>query len=361
MNQCIYYKYYNEKLEYSNQEHVIPAGLGGIKKLPCGFVSNEANNYFSSFELRALRNSLLSINRNNFGPGKRGSLNVLKVRNPVVHIFTAISPEKELDTLLVPYRLGFMFSGVVRILPQIFIKFDEAWNMKRPLYISDNLSKQPEGTLKKFHSSLNTFIRSTDRKYIFINPLSSTSCNFVSIAYHENRFYVCSSIKNFNMDNFCKLITLRALPDINPFLLSSASKYQYNYMIDDVKDVSFPLIYIKSAFNALSLFKGQAFILEDIFDPIRSSICNAGDLASYWVSCKMPSWLVNWVKSNVPPKAHFIVIDGYDGVIDAYVSFFREPLNSTIRITSNYSGEAFRIGLICDWESRKEEIIINID
>jgi hypothetical protein len=99
--------------------------LGGITKLPHGYVSDEANNYFSSRELRALRNSLLSINRNNNGPGRRGSLNVKNVRNPVIQVFDAVQPENELDTLLVPFRLGFLFSGSVQILPQMYIQFDD--------------------------------------------------------------------------------------------------------------------------------------------------------------------------------------------------------------------------------------------
>jgi hypothetical protein len=99
---------------------IIPAGLGGITKLPHGYVSDAANNYFSSCELRALRNSFLAINRNNNGPGRRGSLNVQHARSPVIQVFDAVVPENELDTMLVPFRLGFLFSGVVQILPQIY-------------------------------------------------------------------------------------------------------------------------------------------------------------------------------------------------------------------------------------------------
>lgn len=361
MNQCIYYKYGTENLEFSNQEHIIPAGLGGITKLPRGYVSNEANNFFSSFELRALRNSMLSINRNNHGPGRRGSLNVQNVRNPVIHIFNAVTPEKELDTTLVPLRLGFLFAGVVQILPQVYIRFDELWNMRRPLYVADNFSNNPEETMSKFLTSLVPFLKNKQCKFIFVEPPTSTSIKFVSIGYYEKKYYVCSSIKPFRINNFCNLLLLRPLPELNPFLLSSATEYHYSYDIGDLKDVSFPLVYIKTAFNALTLFMGHSFVLESIFDPLRNNICNTENLDSYWIRSTMPSWLVNWVKSAVPTKAHFVVIHGQFTIIDAYVSFYREPLNSIIRLTSEYTGETFKMGLICDWKTRKEQKFYMID
>jgi hypothetical protein len=69
----------------------------------------------------------------------------------------------------------------------------------------------------------------------------------------------------------------------------------------------------------------------------------------------MPVWLVDWVNRTVPPKAHFIVIHGKNATIDAYVSFYREPLISKIRLTSSNSGESFKVGLFCDWKARKEQ------
>ncbi|MEX1031438.1 MAG: hypothetical protein WDZ91_15555, partial [Paenibacillaceae bacterium] len=291
-----------ENLKYSNQEHVIPAGLGGITKLPHGYVSDEANKFFSPYELRALRNSFLSVNRDNNGPGRRGSLNVQSIREPMIRIFEAVSPEKELDTLLIPFRLGFLFSGIVQILPQIYIRFDEMWNMKRPLYVADNFSKNPEESLSQFRTLLAPFFKNNHRKWIFIDTPISTSIKFVSIGYYDEKYFVCSSIQPFRMNNFADLILLRPLPELHPFLLSSAATYNYSHNLGDLKDPAFPLVYIKTAFNALAFFMGQSFVLQSIFDPVRNSIWNVADLDQFWIKSSMPEWLVNWVTQRLPTK-----------------------------------------------------------
>jgi len=206
-----------------------------------------------------------------------------------------------------------------------------------------------------------SFFKNKHRKFILVNPPTATSIKFVSIGYFEDKFYVCSSIKPFRINNFCDLLLLRPLPKLKPFLLSSATTYHYSYDIGDFKDVSFPLVYIKTAFNALALFKGNSFALESIFDPLRNSICQTENLDSYWIRSTMPPWLINWVNSTVPPKSHFVVIHGQENTIEAYVSFYREPLNSKIRLTSNYTGSAFKIGLVCNWISRKEQRFNVID
>ena len=70
---CIYYK---DKihLNYKSQEHLFPAAIGGILKLPLGFVSDEFNNDFSSLEGELIKTSLVAVPREIEGPGKRGKL-----------------------------------------------------------------------------------------------------------------------------------------------------------------------------------------------------------------------------------------------------------------------------------------------
>ena len=70
MTQCIYYKKSEQHLRFDKEEHVIPAGLGGIQKLQRGTVSDEANEKFSKLETVVLRNSFIGLNRMNNGPGK---------------------------------------------------------------------------------------------------------------------------------------------------------------------------------------------------------------------------------------------------------------------------------------------------
>src|SRR5690606_4306943 len=70
---CIYYKEI-DAFTYTAGEHIFPAALGGIQKLPKEFVSTEFNNAISGIELDFIRNSFVSLARQVEGPGKRGKL-----------------------------------------------------------------------------------------------------------------------------------------------------------------------------------------------------------------------------------------------------------------------------------------------
>lgn len=76
-----------EGLHYDSADHIIPAGLGGIKKLPLDFVSREFNNLSSKYERGLMKHSILSLPRQLHGPGKRGSLSSSKATTSSVHVF----------------------------------------------------------------------------------------------------------------------------------------------------------------------------------------------------------------------------------------------------------------------------------
>lgn len=70
MNECIYFKNQNN-IMFKGREHIFPAGLGGIQTLPEGYVSKEANDYFSKLEDHLMHYSLISTTRMMVGPPKR--------------------------------------------------------------------------------------------------------------------------------------------------------------------------------------------------------------------------------------------------------------------------------------------------
>lgn len=74
-NLCIYTKENDTEAHFRNQEHIIPACIGGMQKLPKGYVSDEVNTLFSALELKLARNSPITLPRMFIGPGKRGSHN----------------------------------------------------------------------------------------------------------------------------------------------------------------------------------------------------------------------------------------------------------------------------------------------
>jgi hypothetical protein len=83
---CIYLGE-NSELHYDSAEHIIPAGLGGIKKLPIVYVSREFNRLISKSEQGFLRNSIISMPRQIIGPGKRGSSTNIKATKSLINVF----------------------------------------------------------------------------------------------------------------------------------------------------------------------------------------------------------------------------------------------------------------------------------
>ena len=70
MEKCIYSLKMSSQATFNGQEHIIPACIGGILKLPKGYVSDETNTMFSSLEKSFSRDSIISISRTFLGPGK---------------------------------------------------------------------------------------------------------------------------------------------------------------------------------------------------------------------------------------------------------------------------------------------------
>lgn len=72
MRCCIYLKGTEPVLSFNSQEHIFPAGIGGIQMLPKGYVSDQFNNSFSKIELDFMRNSLIALPRQFYGQEKEG-------------------------------------------------------------------------------------------------------------------------------------------------------------------------------------------------------------------------------------------------------------------------------------------------
>jgi hypothetical protein len=83
---CIYYTQ-RADLHFTQEEHVFPAAIGGKAVLAKGMVSDEFNNNISGLEQRFIRNSLVALPRQIYGPGKRGSMSESKETKSKASIF----------------------------------------------------------------------------------------------------------------------------------------------------------------------------------------------------------------------------------------------------------------------------------
>lgn len=356
MSRCIYYKD-SDNLRFDKQEHVIPAGLGGKRMLEKGIVSDEANEKFSKVELVVLRNSIIGLNRMNNGPGKRGSLNLNKVKNPIMRVIKPDSYYSQMEFLL-----GFIFMGKSVVIPQLTTYFDHQSITYK--YIAADINIPSVDDLQtEMNDKLIQFFKNKNRKYKLVTMPFNTDKLFIHIGFYQKNWYVATSMKGKPL---LDVLAHELLPSL--YKLKEKSKNQkmlskvefieeVNFKFEDSLDMdfkSFYFLYLKTAFNALAYFKGAAFVLNNDFDEIRDSIIEVGDSGKFArLKEKHEQPKIEAYIEKFPNKAHYVIIFSEDNILSAYVSFYGET-PAVIALGCRYEGEFFIDGLICDWENAEE-------
>lgn len=351
MGYCIYYKTSEPKVNFTKREHVIPAGLGGIAKLPLGCVSDEANESFSPLEREVLRNSFIAVNRTNVGPGKRGSLNVNKVKTPTIRVL------KDSNIYGDNYKLGFVFAGESYIITQTAIDFNDKENYYNISFYSTVFDmQQSKQIISDFRKYFIQFLLNKNRDFKLIDMPYHTDKHFINIGCHKGKWFAMTSHKVINMD----YLALMLLPAVmaeefkhkEPMELPK-SLLQHTYKID-INASAFYFIFVKTAFNALAFLKGSDFVCEEMFDDVRKRILSHDDLSDFIVNDESTNILVKDIIDRIPDKAHYVIITStFDSVL-AYVSFYNEKPPAIIKLTNHYNGEVFTDAIICDWKNRNE-------
>lgn len=349
---CIYFGNTNRILTYNKQEHIIPASLGGKRKLPKGYVSDEANELFSKSELKATRYTLLSVNRNNNGPGKRGSFSVKKVTSPKINVFEVKEGKslEAIDVKYVPIRLGFLFCGTIYMIPQILFLINNDWSIQMPRMVTDTVSNNSIRTSEEFLSKLNQIISNENQKYNFVKSDLKRKDKYFIIGMYKEKFYISTSLSEKNTNIFLNILKNKKLSNSIPLLKTTVAQYHYSYEMTDIFDESFPFIYLKTAFNTLAFFFGTEFMLDSQFDEVRKAILNVEGIDKFYNEKNIPKWLIEWVNSQVKTKEHFVVINAENSIIEVYVSFYRERLSGSWILSKSYKGKNLKKYFICNYE-----------
>ncbi|WP_144678335.1 hypothetical protein [Desulfitobacterium sp. LBE] len=162
--------------------------------MPVGVVSDKANAKFSPIELSVLRSSFLAVNRENVGPGKRGSLNVKKIKAPQIRVLQDYT--MEIDS----YKLGFAFAGQTYMIPQLMIDIDDNNNSYVPLFLATQLEGEGRELLINFKERLIDFLSDSHRVFSLLDMPFETSKHFILIGEYKNKWFAATSHKVVNMD-----------------------------------------------------------------------------------------------------------------------------------------------------------------
>lgn len=359
MNKCVYITNETESLQYKSEEHIIPAGLGGIQKLPKGYVSDKANNLFSKYELIVMRHSLLTGNRLRHGPGTRGNQNVNRQKKHNIRLLREETSEPN------QFLLGYVFAGKSYIIPQVQCELGLITNSMRVNTVADNYEIDNSAIhLLQFKKLLNAFLLDKNRKYDIVTDVFKESKNSINIGLHKGKWYISTNIPAFDMNVIASKIlhyTFEELKSQGKRRLSKSVedkgqvKLRHSEQID-ITNNSFGFIFAKTAFNALTYLKGQEFMLQSIFDNLRKDIVECNSMSKYIISNSIHEEIFSEYVTNIPKNAHCAYIVSKDNTIYAYVSMYNE-WHAHMIMTEEYSGAHFSVGFVCDWKNKNEYAI----
>ncbi len=338
MKKCIYLKGTEPQLMFKSGEHIIPAGLGGIMKLQTGLVSDQVNTQiFSPLELDFMRNSHISLPRQFYGPGKRGSLATEKASKSNVHIMESRDDGSRC--------LGYIKLGKPCSIPQFRVGLDEIVHFN-----FDKADGTPEIQLYNFSKSLKKF----DGIYHEINDKRIPEDEYILGI--DNAKWFLAKNPTRQIPDLLKAVgkiigsiddDTKVEPQFQTTQITSHQSFEIN--MD-----GFFRVCAKIVFNFLALSKGQDFVLLEEFDPIRNWILNGGE-NKFVQPIDKNSQLDFLVQIPFPELSHKIIIAKVKNSLIGIISFYGTNFEAIIQLTDNMVAKDFYLdGFICDWKNKKE-------
>ncbi|MCL2376834.1 MAG: hypothetical protein FWC76_05490 [Defluviitaleaceae bacterium] len=359
MDKCIYTLKNIDSSQFLGKEHIIPACIGGKQKLPQGYVSDEANNMFSKFELEFARNSIISAPRMICGPGKRGKIDPKKATKSNVHVMLNETNGQKV--------LGYMQLSKQYIINQVHIKDTKApsLNTHFTLPYSDIIS--PECLLAEFHNQMKLLAKFS----VVIRELSINDDEYI-LGFYDGKWHFAISENCTNINEECNkaidyvkwLVEQYENKNYDNINSNKTRVPQYQSQIKIYQDMDkFGQVIAKSAFNYLAFLKGNDYVLNELFNPIRLAIytgININNFAKIVPASPLKDDFIGFIKSfesyNIGRNSHFIVIMKVQNYLIAAVSLYGILCHYFVELSNNYIENDFdeMKGFICDWENGRE-------
>lgn len=341
MNYCIYLKDNNPNLTFESGEHIFPAGLGGIKKLPKGYVSDQLNNKFSAIETEFMRRSPIMLPRQFEGPGKRGNLNIDSATKSEVALMHDLNS-------LTGIEFGYISLGKPYTLPQMKIDINGECSFTVDTSFGDSMAQ-----FNIFISRLKNF----KNKYKIYEDTRINEGSFL-ICFEkrgkEKTWHLAFNSKEHGIDIKKQIGMILNQVDPNVSSLEPRTMQPRVNQRFKVDINAYCRVNAKTAFNFLSYVKGQEFVLQDCFDPIRKWIANGGENNFVRLTKEGDSFEQMLKNISFPDASHKIIIVRIKKVLYGYVSFYGDSFGTLVKLCNTFTGNFEMDGFICDWKNRKE-------
>ncbi len=349
MNYCIYEK--NKKLNFSKVEHIIPAGLGGTKTLPKGYVSDEINEFFSAIEAKALRTTLISGFRNFIGPGHRGKMTVSKKLNPHMNILKLNKKYKINIDNIYKSKMGFMLDRKTVFISQIAISFNSNLEVKHAIYCP-GVYNDINNNLKAFLDSLKKI---EEKNIIFVQTEHDIEYKGAILGTFYGKWYIYINVPLITSNYIIKSILDTNDKSKIEISLLSGGEYDFSYKINrGYDDENFTFLYVKTAFNTLAYIVGHEKILESRYDEIRYAIVN--NETHNFIGSNDNSFSKKWIHDRTENEPHVVLFQKENKSLYAYVSFYGD-LSFKIFITNNCEEDFVNQAFVSDWRNRKDYLV----
>ena len=330
---CIFYGS-NEELTYNSQEHIFPATIGGIVKLPKGYVSDQANKYFSKLESELVTNSILGFEKMFYGPGDRGKDK--PGRMPITLLQTPNSEE-----------LGFTYKGIPITIPQIVIEK----NNQHVHVIRDNFY-QTNADLDKLLKKINEF--NSASKYTLLN-VNLEQSKFI-IAYYNNNLYIAIKEKD-KINSFVEFIKNQMIHKIDYGTAVEQDIVQPKVPVKMTIDIDTnSRVFAKTALNVIACIKGDNYVNNNAFDKIKQCIIGKEDNIYKQFPCSFD--ITKFI--NIDDKVHHCSLMNVKDKFCARVTFYNHwSMNFELsKRFDDYFNTPYVY--ICDWRNKKEFSLVDL-
>lgn len=330
---CMYLKKTEPVVTFKSGEHIFPAGIGGIQKLPMEYVSHNANNAFSAMEGQVMKKSLLALPRQFVGPGKRGNItNPKKATQGAVSLMSGVINPKTVE-------FGYISLGRPYSISQIKININGSCQ-----FISDKSFGDVGQQTTDFTKNLGNY----NGRYTLHEDERFSQDEFL-LGVHEGKWYVGLSNKDLELEvaNFVKkLVEQKPFEKHTPDYGTVQPRVHQTLEFDD----RYFRVCSKTIFNYLAFVKGRDFVLQDCFDPIRDWIVNGGENKFATLTGKE----TDFSAISFPDQAHKLLITQKGNILIGHISFYGNGFETEVKLSDNFEGLFNLEGFICDWQNRQE-------
>lgn len=357
-NICIYKKTSDGR--FDKKEHIIPAFIGGMQTLEQGMVSDEVNEMFSKLEYRVSLDSLITMNRMFYGPGKRGKQNSKKSSHHKIGIMRGDSGKAS---------LGYTEFGTPRLICQIH--FDLSVDAGKSFEVGMSFDNINKNTWEKAREDFMNQLQKYDNNPIVIKE-ECIEWNQALLGYHNGKWFL-GLHPNSDEDGakrmakqVAALVTKERERYEQVAQLTASSEqvtvhYQHAMFLDD-----YYRVIAKIAFNAVAYMYGREVVMAECFDGIRQAILSGEQIEEYVFFTNSEDSMRVFEQLNYQSimgrEAHWIVYlkmrEHYIALV--YLYGIKCPMLVVLAKQQVPMECQSMDGFVCDWQNKKEYRLIEV-